>query len=66
MSRNLSSHGLIRGAAGWAVIVGLGALAVLAGCALIGSHPLRKPDAEAVVPAAPPAPKYAQPVDTHK
>ncbi|HEY1724173.1 MAG TPA: L,D-transpeptidase family protein [Steroidobacteraceae bacterium] len=57
------------GSRGWAVIGPVGApalLAALTGCALWGSHPVPKPDADAAVAAAPPAPKYAEPVDTHK
>jgi L,D-transpeptidase ErfK/SrfK len=42
-------------------------LSVLASCALIGSHPVPKPAAPiADVPAAPPAPRLADPIDTHK
>src|SRR5579863_4298126 len=51
------SVSLVALAAGWSA---------LASCALIGSHPAPTPAPEAEAPPAPPAPRLADPVDTHK
>jgi L,D-transpeptidase ErfK/SrfK len=41
-------------------------VSALAGCALIGSHPLPGPAADVEAPPPPPMPQLAAPVDTHK
>ena len=41
------------------------AVALLAGCALLGSHAIAPPAPAPVAPAAPPAPLLLAPIDTH-
>ncbi len=41
-------------------------VSLLAGCALIGSHPYTAPPAPPAPPPPPPAPQFAAPIDTHR